>query len=684
MYKLIDMISIIIYIFNSEDYIHVCLNSILKQSYQDFEVICIDNDSCDSSKEILEYFTKKDSRIKIFKNDVFKSEGFCRNLGLNLSQGDYIYFLDICGWLNFNSLEILIKCLEKNKLDLLFFKNSIYLDEKNNLLYDERLAQNIFNSISKKIFCHFDLEKQAVFFLSKNFFNSIFSKTILEQKNINFCDENFLLDFDSFFLDILTSAERVMFLNEYLYNYRKISTEKTFDNELLVNNIHFIPSILEVFMKNKKLYEYYKKEILDYIFKEILYENFILLEKNYKDYFFIEAQSIIKILLKKYGLLNDILENVDIIILDEFNFKKILEVIINPPKISIILPVYNVENNLPAAFNSIFNQTIDFTNIELIVIDDCSTDNSYEIINNFSKKYDNIISIHLNQNSGTPSKPRNIGLRNASADFIIFLDSDDTLTKDACKNLYDIIVEENADMVTGMIARNDLGNDFEIVYDPWNSIINTSSNIKNMDSKCILDSEDLFKFRLNSIDDNPYILEDYAFSSKIYKKSFLINNNISFPENVASAEDSVFLLNSYINASCIIFINKVIYNYNAKRETNMSHDISEKTIEGKIKSYNLMYDLAVVNNKKDFFVKIVLLKKLKFWFNEYLFKIHILNDSFVHNIFNSYKILFSECINYNLGLPNYIIEICNHIKNNDFENAIHKVKKIRDKEKEIK
>lgn len=677
------MISIITYIFNSENYIHVCLNSILKQSYQDFEVICIDNASYDSSCEILEYFTRKDSRIKLLKNDVFKSEGFCRNLGLNLSKGDYVYFLDVCGWLNFNSLEILINQLENNQLDLLFFKNSIYLEENNNFLNEERLDKNIFNQISNKTFNHYDLEKQTVFSLLDNFFNTIFSKSFLNQENINFCDDNFLLNFDSFFLDILTSAKKIRVLDEYLYNNRKILMEKVYDNQLLVDNIHFIPSILEIFMKNKKLYNYYKKEILNYIFKEILYDNFIILEKNYKDHFFIEAQTIIKIILKKYGILNDILENVERIILDEFNITNILEVIINPPKVSIILPVYNVENELLTAFNSIINQTLGFDNIELIVIDDCSTDNSSEIIDIFSKKYNNILSIHLNQNSGTPSKPRNIGLRNASADFIIFQDSDDTLTKDACKNLYDIIVEGNVDIVTGMITRNDLGNDFEIFYNPWISIINDEFNMDNMDSKCILDSEDLFKLRLNSIEDNPYILEDYSFFSKIYKKSFLINNDISFPENVASAEDSVFLLNSYINASGIIFINKVIYNYNAIRETNASHDISEKTVGDKIKSYNLMYDLAVSNNKKDLFVKIVLLKKLRFWFNEYLFKIHKLNDSFIYSIFNSYQILFSECINYNLGLPNYIIEICNHIKNNDFEDAICIVKKVRNNENGI-
>ena len=68
------MISVIIPVYNVEEYLHVCLNSVLKQTCQDFEIICIDDASTDSSLEILEYFIQKDSRIKILKNDYRFSE----------------------------------------------------------------------------------------------------------------------------------------------------------------------------------------------------------------------------------------------------------------------------------------------------------------------------------------------------------------------------------------------------------------------------------------------------------------------------------------------------------------------------------------------------------------------------------------------------------------------------------
>lgn len=101
------MISVIIPVYNVEDYLHVCLNSVLKQTYQDFEIICIDDASTDSSLEILEYFTQKDSRIKIYKNETKKGLKYCQNKGLGIAKGDKKTFLNANEWLSFNALEML-------------------------------------------------------------------------------------------------------------------------------------------------------------------------------------------------------------------------------------------------------------------------------------------------------------------------------------------------------------------------------------------------------------------------------------------------------------------------------------------------------------------------------------------------------------------------------------------------
>ena len=99
------MISVIIPIYNVENYLHVCVNCILKQSYEDFEIICIDDASTDSSQSILEYFAKKDSRIKIYKNDDKKGFKYCQNKALKIANGSQVLFLNADEWLSFDTLE---------------------------------------------------------------------------------------------------------------------------------------------------------------------------------------------------------------------------------------------------------------------------------------------------------------------------------------------------------------------------------------------------------------------------------------------------------------------------------------------------------------------------------------------------------------------------------------------------
>ena len=116
-------------------------------------------------------------------------------------------------------------------------------------------------------------------------------------------------------------------------------------------------------------------------------------------------------------------------------------------KITIILPTFNVEGYLKRAFNSLLTQSIGFTNLQIIFVDDCSTDNSRDIIDAYANTYDNVFSIHLPTNSGAAGKPRNVGITYAMADYLLFLDPDDYLLKDACKTLYDHILKSNTDIV---------------------------------------------------------------------------------------------------------------------------------------------------------------------------------------------------------------------------------------------
>ena len=102
-------------------------------------------------------------------------------------------------------------------------------------------------------------------------------------------------------------------------------------------------------------------------------------------------------------------------------------------EVSIVIPVYNVEKYLEKCINSLLEQTIDKSKIEVVLVDDGSTDSSPEICDKFAKEYD-FIHVHHVANGGV-SSARNYGIDNAHGKYILFLDSDDWLTKKSIKNI---------------------------------------------------------------------------------------------------------------------------------------------------------------------------------------------------------------------------------------------------------
>ena len=100
-----NFISIIIPVYNAEKYLDRCLNSILEQTYNNFELILIDDFSTDKSQEICKEFTKKDSRISLLVNEVNKGVSFTRNKGIYEAKGEFITFIDSDDWVNKTYLE---------------------------------------------------------------------------------------------------------------------------------------------------------------------------------------------------------------------------------------------------------------------------------------------------------------------------------------------------------------------------------------------------------------------------------------------------------------------------------------------------------------------------------------------------------------------------------------------------
>ena len=219
--------------------------------------------------------------------------------------------------------------------------------------------------------------------------------------------------------------------------------------------------------------------------------------------------------------------------------------------ISVIIPCYNAESNLERCINSVINQTLGFENIELILIDDASTDGTKNIIKNFSKMYKNIIPIICDVNSG-PGVGRNKGIKEASSDFIMFLDTDDEFDLDICKRLFEEI-KLDGDIISC---------DFIVKYEDYDYKTIVDSNIgKTIGNRTIFNTEDLIYYN------------DLVVWNKIFRRNIIIESNVLFPP-IYNGEDEIFLRNLYQNVEKLIHINGYFGYFKHDEESSISNSSS--------------------------------------------------------------------------------------------------------------
>ena len=256
-------------------------------------------------------------------------------------------------------------------------------------------------------------------------------------------------------------------------------------------------------------------------------------------------------------------------------------------KISVIIPIFNASDDMNVAIESVLNQSIGFDNIELILVDDASTDSSKKIIKKYQSKYNNVKGIFCEKNSGFPGKPRNIGIEHATADYIIFLDSDDLYLEDAFKILYNTIVKENSDFV---IASNYINLDGNKVKA---NIINSNKKLVNIN---LFDSQKSFDIMSSNFLIGPW--------GKIFKKEVLINNNVQFLEN-SLCEDTYFYFKLLLSSSKVsILPQDVVYVYNTyeNKETAI-HGHNLKKFNDFLKGlYEVTKLLDSINFSKEIFL----------------------------------------------------------------------------------
>ena len=208
------------------------------------------------------------------------------------------------------------------------------------------------------------------------------------------------------------------------------------------------------------------------------------------------------------------------------------------PKISVIIPVYNVEDYLEDCLNSVLNQTI-IDDIEVIMIDDGSTDNSRYIVEKYALDYDNFHAYHKeNEGQGIA---RNFGIEQAKSDYVQFIDSDDYLIPTDCERLYEAIFTNDNDVVTSNVSKFTQN----VI---WKDVIFRNS-FKNI-------TRDIAS---TTIDEVPELVWDTISANKIYRKDFLEKFDLKFIDRRIKFEDIIFTFEVYNYARSIGIIHEDIY-----------------------------------------------------------------------------------------------------------------------------
>ncbi|WP_296861489.1 glycosyltransferase [uncultured Methanobrevibacter sp.] len=280
-------------------------------------------------------------------------------------------------------------------------------------------------------------------------------------------------------------------------------------------------------------------------------------------------------------LRNDLILDVIIQYLTEIaEYKIIHNNSTNDYKISVVIPIHNTGKKLWRTLKSIENQTFGIKYIEVLMVNDCSTDKvTLDILNEFVKK-DNFKLIDLKDNQGRPGIPRNVGIKESSADYIMFLDHDDFLEISALEKLYnELVSEENKEL--------------DLVFGTYATVVNEKSTI-------YFDDKDKDGY-VSDLTESPRLITFPAPSiwTKLFKKDVIIKNNILFPHILG--EDAVFLDKFLLKAKGIKYLQRSLIAFHDLGDQSITNNVTLRYLREGVYSEYYLKKYFEMENVLDYF-----------------------------------------------------------------------------------
>jgi len=283
----------------------------------------------------------------------------------------------------------------------------------------------------------------------------------------------------------------------------------------------------------------------------------------------------------------------------------------NEIHLSVIIPVYNAKKWLSAAIQSIITQQAFLYNYEIILIDNNSTDSSDILCQQLQNLYPSI-QYHKETKKGA-GNARNLGLLHAKGDYILFLDADDILAKNAFQNLYDKAIISNAELVVSPL----------VIYDEQGFKEASPLDYTNCQNTLIMNQLKENEIKKNKEKLLYALFSDFGPCAKLYKRSFLTQHQLIFPEDT-NYEDNIFIYNVYLNAKQIEICGTPTYFYRKFEEEKGSTQSTSTDENSMIEQCLIIRQLQSKSNQSQFrifkkYADASYIKKL-YWF------LNVLND----------------------------------------------------------
>ena len=249
-------ISVIIPVYNVEKYLSTCLESVLKQTMPNFEVLLINDGSTDNSATICEDYANKDKRVKVF-HTTNSGPGTARNIGLQKAKGKYIIFIDADDYIEPAEFNIVLNLAEENNSDLVVFS---FYEKKGNIIEIKEIQE-----------CNFEDGKSKSEFLKKvwlqdemlsSTWNKLYKAKVIKDNNIVFSEDFFIAEDYLFNIEYMDAIERGVSINIPLYYY--VRHENSVSTRVLYNKYDIA---LTVYRESLRLLNKYNIKEINYLNK---------------------------------------------------------------------------------------------------------------------------------------------------------------------------------------------------------------------------------------------------------------------------------------------------------------------------------------------------------------------------------------------------------------------------------